>query len=1145
MSPDTSHFQTTTPAAALPDGRILLDAALLKRLRKTRGLSQEALAELCFNSQLSVSIASIKRAETGKLVLYRTARHLAQIFDVALEQLVEGGAALADPQAAPSDSATALAAAPSGPEAAPAAETPPPVDPGDAAPAEDIRRHVILLHLEFAVALTDELADALADAAGGNEPALLEATALVQQFGGRLQAIEGRQLTAVFGLPQAFRSDAERAMRCAVELSRRMPAFDGRAIALRLVRWENGAAAPDQRPAPDLRAFDGPAGKRPALPALPGMRLPVHVARNVIGQLSGGFVFETGPARFPGYRLFSKPAPGQAAGLPPLIGRYAETRQFKALLEATHEGQAGHIVYLRAVAGVGKTRLSLEFADIARQNGVQCHGCAVADAGADSWRAPLEQLARSLFGLGPESPAAFEQLVDERVDQLRLPDEARLFFHAASATRMTPEQAALFAAMSHEVRERGIARALQMLILRLAMEQPLLITLEDIHWGTAPLFEALGPLLALTREAPVIWVLTSRVEEDPLETALRPHMYDLALSVFDLAPMGPREATVLADQFPEVDPDYRRQCVERSQGNPLFLTQLLASPEDHLPDSLRHLIQGRLDGLAPQHARALRMAAILGNRFDLALLRSALGTPDYEPQAGGRNGLLRPVGAGIYMFVHDLVMHCIIESIEPGQRRRLHRAAAQAYRERDAALCAHHLYRADDPGALDMMLRAIRERLSNHQFEAALELTAECNAFDSTSYSSFALALLRAHAVAGLGRAPAAREAYQTALMLAGRPQDKIDAVVGLATTLNLLEELEEEERLLDETLPLAQANNAGAALGKLLILKGNIYFPRGNFSECRRYHEDAVRHAAASDATETEARALSGLGDAYYAQGRMYKSEELYGACVAMCEENRFVHIEASNRSALGSARIYLGQADAAREDALKSAELARRVGYQRAEIFSRMTAGWVMVAGGKLEQATQEVGAGLALARAMGSSRFEPFLMESEARIAWQRGDHALAERLILAAYDLVERMQLHGFIGAWILGTLALFSRDPAVRKRALLKGAACLTRDSVAHNAYRFYVTAAEVSLLDGDTISAAFYAEQLAAYAVHEPCIWVGHHVALIREFAQWREDPSLERVAALRQLAARAAGHGFEQAMPRLALALQEEGVTT
>ncbi|MFC3282630.1 helix-turn-helix domain-containing protein [Litchfieldella rifensis] len=54
----------------------------MKQHRKRLGLSQEALAEYCFDRRLCVSIASIKRAESGKAVLYRTARHLAEIYGV-------------------------------------------------------------------------------------------------------------------------------------------------------------------------------------------------------------------------------------------------------------------------------------------------------------------------------------------------------------------------------------------------------------------------------------------------------------------------------------------------------------------------------------------------------------------------------------------------------------------------------------------------------------------------------------------------------------------------------------------------------------------------------------------------------------------------------------------------------------------------------------------------------------------------------------------------------------------------------------------------------------------------------------------------------------------------------------------------------
>ena len=71
-----------------PDGKIGLNPSLLKTLRKKHGYSQESLAQLCLSKRLCVSVASIKRAEAGKSVLYRTARHLAEIYRVELTTLI-------------------------------------------------------------------------------------------------------------------------------------------------------------------------------------------------------------------------------------------------------------------------------------------------------------------------------------------------------------------------------------------------------------------------------------------------------------------------------------------------------------------------------------------------------------------------------------------------------------------------------------------------------------------------------------------------------------------------------------------------------------------------------------------------------------------------------------------------------------------------------------------------------------------------------------------------------------------------------------------------------------------------------------------------------------------------------------------------
>ncbi len=52
------------------------------------GLSQEALAQLCTARKLCVSTSSVKRAERGRPVIYRTARSLAAFFAVEVTSLL-------------------------------------------------------------------------------------------------------------------------------------------------------------------------------------------------------------------------------------------------------------------------------------------------------------------------------------------------------------------------------------------------------------------------------------------------------------------------------------------------------------------------------------------------------------------------------------------------------------------------------------------------------------------------------------------------------------------------------------------------------------------------------------------------------------------------------------------------------------------------------------------------------------------------------------------------------------------------------------------------------------------------------------------------------------------------------------------------
>jgi transcriptional regulator with XRE-family HTH domain/tetratricopeptide (TPR) repeat protein len=1094
--------------ASAQDGRIVLDSILLKGLRKNLGISQETLAERCFSRQLCVSIASIKRAETGKPVLYRTARHLADIFEVEVSTLVgQPDAATVVGPASSSSSSEQLAAYA---EHAPAAYD-------DA--QDDVIRYVLELRFEWN------------RQAAASPAARHELAQLIGHFGGQFasepdSAPPGQQRGAVayFGMPRAYRSDAERCLLCALAISAESAALisPARPIYLCLRRWpfeSQNAASGDDAPHDD--ADSSAYG-----------HTPVYVAHGLVAQLADRFDFAaTADARY--RKCLRAHAPGSRPEAA-LIGRTVEILQFKGIVDATQECQDGHVVYVRGMAGVGKSRLVAEFADIAREAQFACHYAEVLDFGMDNALAPLGQLVRNLLGQPRQPlPGARDDTLGRALERWRLPAESNLLLRMLAGAPRDEAQMAVYAAMTNEARTAGMLHALQLLLMRLALQQPLLVCVEDVHWGEPALFAALCTLMTGTNEVPIVWVLTSRNEEDPLEKALRPH-FSNPLSLLDLAPMRVREAAALAEQYPDVSPAYRARCVQRAQGNPLYLTQLLSNPDVALPESLRHLVQARLDRLGAWHRRTLSAAAVIGNRFELTLLNRALSQPQHTPLDAAYRNLIREAEPGQYVFVHDLVMHCIYDAIPPAQRNHLHRTVAQLVREADPVLHARHLVRAHDPAAFDALLAVMQTRLSAYRYDDVLELAQLCESFPERARASFTLALLTAQASAGAGHTASARVHFDVAMALAQSPADTIEAALGLAAVLNTLDCLSEEEQLLEAMLPVARSQQANQALARLFHLHGNLAFPRGDYLRGRGYHEEALHFARLSGHADIEASALSGIADSYYAEGRMQTAHDVFDQCVRLCQRRNLLDVEATNRSARGSTLIYLGQPTEALLDALDSVERSRMVCNRRSEIFSRLTAAWVLQAAAEDSRAEEELDIALELARGMGASRFEALLLEGKARIAGRRGEQARAGTLILAAADLIERQQLERFIGPWIWGTLAVLTDDAQTSERALRQGEAQLARGCLAHNALRFYVSAAETSLMSGDYKQADRYAQQLSACAHVEPCRWITHHVQLIERSSAWLLTRDAAKWHALQAARRDAEQLGYVATMPLL-----------
>lgn len=1045
------------PTAPPAPGRVRLDAEVLKACRRRLGLSQDALALACFERQLCVSIASVKRAETGKSLLLRTARHLAAFYDLDVTALMPGRRPPAGDEAwsQPDPSEPQALGAPRPDEGCVA--TPWPAD----SPASHETRLVLVL--------------ALWPVAPGRRAQL---EAMLRAEGGQPwsdASLPGLALLGLFGAPRAQRSDLGRCLAAAERLQAWSQA-EREPLHLAL---SAGLLAGDDLDWPEALLGD---------PAQPQAWAPgLHAHRSLFGPLRAHR--ELLPTTQPDIARLGDPVP-QARRQFRLAGRQQELRQFQSLLDTVLADQQAQVLLVRGMAGMGKSRLLAECLDTAQQHFFHTVTVELQDFGGDRHREVFTCLLKALLDLG-ERGSFWEELVNQRLRPFALGPDSQLLARDLLGVAHRPEERALLQAMGHAQRAQWLVALFASLLTRSALRRPLLLAIEDLHWASAATIETLAQVMSACQEAQILWLLSSRVEEPLRLNELQRDIPEVAVTTLTLAPLRQTEGLDLARQFGHVDEAWRTQCIERAQGHPLFLTQLLmADRHEALPDTFQHLLQVRLDDVSPQDRHALRLAAVLGQPFLSSQLDGLMPSPGYDPSPLVQHCFLRHLDGGRHDFLHALIRQGIYEALPLRQREAMHLQVARQFQGVDAGLHARHLHLARQPEAPAQLLAAARLAHEAFDHEAALSLLQAYADVDYAPRDAHAHAMALGEVHSKMGRTPQAREAFERALVHAPDLAGRLSATVALAGALNVLDELQAEEALIDAALPEADQPGTQAQLAGLHYLKGNLYFPRGDVARSRHHHSLAMDVASRAGEARLQARALSGLGDSYYGEGRMPTAHGHFERCLALCEAHGLRDIEASNRFMLATTQIYLCQTADALQQALASAETGRRVGNRRAEIVSRLTASWIELSRGDAHAALMQAEEALLTARAIGAQRFEPFLQESQARALFTLGDADAARRTIEAAWEGVEQLGLHAFIGPWVLGTLALLSADEGRALQALDQGQALMDKGCVAHNVYRFHASAMECHVLAGRHDQALAVGAQWRQRTGQEPTPWV-------------------------------------------------------
>jgi ATP/maltotriose-dependent transcriptional regulator MalT len=236
----------------------------------------------------------------------------------------------------------------------------------------------------------------------------------------------------------------------------------------------------------------------------------------------------------------------------------------------------------------------------------------------------------------------------------------------------------------------AVARVLQ----GVARVAPLVVVLEDIHWADESSRTLLQFLARMLDDAAVLVVCTFRTDEVGRGHPLRPFLADLTrlptTSRLEVRPLVRAEVaellTNLAGRRPA--PTLVDEVFRRSDGVPFYVEELAAvlhETDQHVPDSVRTALEGRIEALSAAALDTLQLAAVGGNRVDHELLLEAAGVDAERIEADLREAVdaqVLVVEGRDYAFRHALFNEVVYEDLLPGRRARLHARWAQALERR-------------------------------------------------------------------------------------------------------------------------------------------------------------------------------------------------------------------------------------------------------------------------------------------------------------------------------------------------------------------------------------------------------------------------------------------------------------------------------
>lgn len=560
----------------------------------------------------------------------------------------------------------------------------------------------------------------------------------IQKYDGTIDKFMGDAVMVLFGAPRTHENDAERAIRCALDMLAAMQTARqtlpfGHALNLHIGLNTGlviaGQVGTDQKMEYTVIGDTANLASRLQDAAPPGT---IYVGESTFRLTQR--LFDVRPVEPLQLKGKSEPVAafaveGAKSGVintrgieglrSPLVGRDQQRGELLDSLIDLAKRKRGEIVFVIGEAGWGKSRLLTEVRD---QMGaprslyenirwLEGRGLALAQ---DIAYFPITDLFKRMLGLMEEEISREQQInLEEILRQTFTPTlwyDIAPFFKSFIGLELDPISAEKIKYLEAENLRRQVFYAIRQAVRAMARTRPLVFVIDDLHWADASTLEVLQYLIPLVEDSPILFLFVTRLEEGERALDIRDWVrkeYPSRYKEILLEPLTMEQSQEMlgnllgAENLPA---DTRDFILSRAEGNPFYIEEVvrwllergwIVRDEEgwrvigkidtqELPPTLLGLISARIDRLEPDLKETLQTAAVIGRSFSIGLLEKIVSQNIKLDDHLARLEKMELVfkrqdpRRREYEFKHILTQSAGYESLLVRRRRELHGQVAQA-----------------------------------------------------------------------------------------------------------------------------------------------------------------------------------------------------------------------------------------------------------------------------------------------------------------------------------------------------------------------------------------------------------------------------------------------------------------------------------